>query len=82
MSNFRLFRHAVLMLIENLSTALRLSAFPFFVLLVATIVFAAAVGEEPATSLIPLAFLAVPFLIISFLVVFVWVAVGWHGFVA
>ncbi|WP_171132658.1 MULTISPECIES: hypothetical protein [unclassified Ruegeria] len=85
MLGYRLFRHAVLMLIDNTSTALRISFFPFFCLGVATyllIVRLAGALESGAESTAePVLVLFIFALVIMYPVVFVWVAVGWHRYV-
>ncbi|WP_171208450.1 MULTISPECIES: hypothetical protein [unclassified Ruegeria] len=85
---YRIFKHAVLMLLDNISVALRLSVFPFLALGVACYLLAlypAGVLTETDTdnvSSISGAFaLGILTLVVLYLITLVWVAVGWHRYV-
>lgn len=84
MSGFRLFRHAVLMVIDNIAVALRISFLPFLGLGAATyfvavfLVQAAPPGTEGAGATSVSVILA---LLTLYVIVYVWVAVGWHRYV-
>lgn len=83
---YKIFRHSVLMLLDNISVALRLSFFPFLAL--AAAVYSLAVFEaealpetdyvSPVSGAVVIGILA---LIVLYLIVLVWVAVGWHRYV-
>lgn len=87
MLGFRLFRHAVLMLIDNLGPAFRISLIPFgaFVALIYLVAFmvgapmdgSAAAGDVPG----PLAGLAALGFVVAGITLFCLVAVAWHRYV-
>lgn len=84
MSEFRLFRHAVLMLIENLSAALKISVLPIvaagaltFLALLPFVDFDKSGGE----NFNPIVVLIILCGALLYLIAIVWVAVGWHRFV-
>ncbi len=85
MLGYRLFRHAVLMLIDNISHALKISLLPFVSLVVLTyvllLVLAELAIETNGLEQSPMAWVGIIALLSSYLIVLVWVAVGWHRYI-
>lgn len=78
MLGFRLFRHAVLMLVDNVVPAVRVSVVPFAGAVAIALLFAFAGGTAGTPGGVLLAL--VPASLIGFFVI-CWIAVGWHRFV-
>ncbi len=78
MLGYRLFRHAVLMLIDNLVTAIRISAVPL--LLPVAFAFAVVVVMLPRIGTAPIGLLGLLGALL-YVGTLAWVAVGWHRFV-
>ncbi|WP_205520561.1 hypothetical protein [Tropicibacter sp. Alg240-R139] len=81
MVGYHLFRHAVLMLIDNIVVALRMSVLPFLALYALTVLMFAGISETDDFSARTGIGLLIVVLVIAYVGVFVWIAVGWHRYV-